>query len=246
MNFKYGDEASFFKILTNDSDDYLLLPPAFAEKYLEKDNNKRGTVILKNKSAVEWSVKYFKIKDKYYFMDGWVKFMRDNRLQICDLLVFSLLSPPPNSIFQVVVYAPNGCFKHPICSSDLPFKVTKEQRSRNKSLELVKSFKSDKPFYSVTMKLSYLRAWGLYVPITFLRRYLLSNDEISVNCVLEVSDGRKWGPIICTDYKTCGRLSGPNWKKFREDNQLGLGDVCVLELMNEMEKVLKVTIFGSC
>lgn len=85
-----------------------------------------------------------------------------------------------------------------------------------------------------------------YVPIRFLKRYLLSNNEMSVNCVLEVSDGRKWGPIKCRDYKTCGKLYGPNWKKFREDNQLGVGDVCVLELMNEMKKVLKVTIFGGC
>ncbi|CAI9276852.1 unnamed protein product [Lactuca saligna] len=243
MNFKYADEASFYKILSSDSEDNLTLPPAFAEKYLEKDNNKRGTVVLKTKSAVEWSVKYFKIKDEYYFMDGWVKFMKDNRLQMGDLLVFSLLSPPPNSIFQVVFYAPNGCVKHQICSSDVPYK---EQRSKKGSLESAKSFKSDKPFYSVTMKLSYLGEWGLYVPIRFLKRYLLSNDEMSVNCVLEVSDGRKWGPIKCRDYKTCGKLYGPNWKKFREDNQLGVGDVCVLELMNEMKKVLKVTIFGGC
>ena len=85
-----------------------------------------------------------------------------------------------------------------------------------------------------------------YVPEKFLRRNLLSNDEKIGTCVLEVSDGRKWGPVKCRDYKTCGKLYGCNWKKFRDDNQLGVGDVCVLELMNAKKKLLKVTINRAC
>ncbi|KAI3503137.1 hypothetical protein L1887_31573 [Cichorium endivia] len=242
MKFDDGDEASFFKILRYDSRDYLQLPSVFAIKYLEKGNNKKQKFYLKTKFAgKKWSVRYEKIKDEYYFKDGWLKFMKDNRLQTGDFLVFSLLSPPQNSIFQVIFYAPNGCFKQPINSS---VKV-KEQRTRNKALESAKSFISDNPFYSVTIKVSYLREWGLYVPKAFLRRYLLSDGEKFVNCVLEVSNGGKWGPIKCRDCETCGKLFGGNWKKFRDENHLDVGDVCVLELMNETNKVLKVTIFRA-
>ncbi|KAI3503143.1 hypothetical protein L1887_31579 [Cichorium endivia] len=102
--------------------DYLPLPSAFAKKYLEKGNNKKQTLVLEPKSAVKWSVKYFKIEDKYYFMDGWIKFIKDNRLQVGDFLVFRLLAASPKSIFQVIFYAPNGCLKHPVSSTgNFPF-----------------------------------------------------------------------------------------------------------------------------
>ncbi|GKB34933.1 DNA-binding pseudobarrel domain-containing protein [Tanacetum coccineum] len=51
MNFNKGDGASFFKILLRDSEDYFPLPTAFANKYLEKWNNKKQTIILKTKSV---------------------------------------------------------------------------------------------------------------------------------------------------------------------------------------------------
>ncbi|KAI3699635.1 hypothetical protein L2E82_44059 [Cichorium intybus] len=117
MNFNNRAGVSFLKKLPSDSVDYLPLPSAFAEKYLEKGNNKKQTLVLEPKSAVKWSVKYFKIEDKYYFMDGWIKFIKDNRLQVGDFLVFRLLAASPKSIFQVIFYAPNGCLKHPVTST---------------------------------------------------------------------------------------------------------------------------------
>ena len=80
------------------------------------------------------------------------------------------------------------------------------------------------------------------VPLDFMRRYL-KHDKDRVNCVLEMSNGENWGPIECRNYKTYGKLHGANLKKFRDDNHVGVGDVCVFELINEIENVLKVTIF---
>ncbi|KAI3503148.1 hypothetical protein L1887_31584 [Cichorium endivia] len=118
-----------------------------------------------------------------------------------------------------------------------------ELRSRKRAHEAAKSFKSDNPFYSVTVKASYFN-W-VYAPVPFMRRYLLNGDEKCVSCVLQVSDGEICGPVMCRDYNTYGKLCGDNWRKFYDENNLGAGDVCVFELINEMKKVLKVTIFRA-
>ncbi|GJW68449.1 DNA-binding pseudobarrel domain-containing protein [Tanacetum coccineum] len=110
MNFNKGDGASFFKILLRDSEDYFPLPTAFANKYLEKWNNKKQTIILKTKSGVNWRVKYtyLKSKDIYCFTNGWLNFMKENRLHNGDFLVFWLMSSVKPT-FRVFFFGPNGC-----------------------------------------------------------------------------------------------------------------------------------------
>ena len=73
----------------------------------------------------------------------------------------------------------------------------------------------------------------------------MSSNEECVNCVLEVANGRKQGRIKCRGYSKYGygRMYGDNLKKFRDENRLVVGDACVFELINEVEHVLKVTIF---
>ncbi|KAJ9563702.1 hypothetical protein OSB04_008862 [Centaurea solstitialis] len=106
MNSNNGNGVSFFKILLKDDVDYLPLPPNFAKKHLKNKN--QLTLVLKTKSSVKWKVKCVEIEDRYYFMDGWLKFAKDNGLKKGDFVVFWLNSP---SIFQVFLYAPNGCLK---------------------------------------------------------------------------------------------------------------------------------------
>ena len=92
------------------------LPAAFGKKYLEKCNSKKQRLRLKtsNQSGVKWSVKYSKINGRYYLRDGWLKFMKDNHLQMGDFLVFWRRT---KLTFNVFVYAPNGCLKQPTSSS---------------------------------------------------------------------------------------------------------------------------------
>nr|XP_043638700.1 B3 domain-containing protein REM17-like [Erigeron canadensis] len=119
MNFKKRDGASFFKILLNNSAQYIQLPSAFAKKYMENNNKKKQTnIALKTNSDLKWKVKYFNIKDEYFFIDGWLKFVKDNSLQNGDFLVFWLqFSSTSKTIYKVYRYAPNGCLKHPAASS---------------------------------------------------------------------------------------------------------------------------------
>ncbi|KAL4564609.1 hypothetical protein LXL04_028675 [Taraxacum kok-saghyz] len=135
MNFNNGDhKAPFFKILLNDSVDYLPVPTTFAKEFLEKGNNRKHTLVLKPKSAVKWRVKYLKNEDRYYFMDGWLNFIKDNRLQVGDFLVFWLLSASPKSTFQVFCYAPNGCLKHPVGSSGKSCSILRQFAAGRRSL----------------------------------------------------------------------------------------------------------------
>ncbi|KAI3813333.1 hypothetical protein L1987_18053 [Smallanthus sonchifolius] len=116
------------------------LPPAFGKKYMENRYIKKQTVVLKINSGVKWST--LKIKDKYYFMDGWLKFMKDNRLQMGVFLVFWLLSRSPNPIFQVFIYGLNGCLENPTSSdvagaSNGNVALVKEETSDDDSMENV-------------------------------------------------------------------------------------------------------------
>ena len=72
-----------------------------------------------------------------------------------------------------------------------------------------------------------------HVPKWFLQTYMSSNE--CVNCVLEVTDGRKWSPVKCRSYNNYryGRMYGDKLKTFCGENHLFVGDVCIFELMSE-------------
>lgn len=80
-----------------------------------------------------------------------------------------------------------------------------------------------------------------YVPVKFCRRYLTGYNK-RAKCVLETSHGGRWGEVDCMVFEYFGKLCGQNWKKFSDENRLGVGDVCEFELISAVEKVMKVTI----
>ena len=94
------------------------LPSVFAKKHLENGNSATQPIVLETISGDKWEVKYTKIKDEYYFVDGWFDFVKQNRLEKHDFVVFWLMSPPPNVMFQVFFYALNQCLKEPLTGSN--------------------------------------------------------------------------------------------------------------------------------
>ncbi|PWA91067.1 hypothetical protein CTI12_AA094090 [Artemisia annua] len=207
-------------------------------------------------------------------VERWSEFIKDNKVKVGDTCVFShvkgklfhvhvikkkkgsLISIKPRKTVKEIdqslsrddhVVAP-FTFQE-IKGKILRFMITEPKLeggkwSRNGAVEAAKSFKSDYPHYKITIKDSYNRTMNLHVPMWFLRRFMSSNEEC-VNCVLEMANGRKWGPIKCKAYNKYGygRMYGDNLKKFRDENRLVVGDACVFELINEVKHVLKVTIF---
>ena len=77
-----------------------------------------------------------------------------------------------------------------------------------------------------------------HIPRCFAQRYLNGVDGI---ITLQVSEGKKW-PVQCI-YGNGSLKFSKGWAEFVLDNNLNEGDVCVFELINTKEIVLKVTIF---
>ncbi|XWS62846.1 hypothetical protein CRYUN_Cryun06bG0045600 [Craigia yunnanensis] len=100
-------------------------------------------------------------------------------------------------------------------------------------------FKPDNPFCRIILRPSYVyKGIVLHIPRSFARRYLNGVDGI---ITLQVSEGKKW-PVQCI-YGNGSLKFSKGWAEFVLDNNLDEGDVCVFELINTKEIVLKVTIF---
>ncbi|KAK9064852.1 hypothetical protein SSX86_016234 [Deinandra increscens subsp. villosa] len=253
MKFKKGDEASFFKILLSDSE-YLPLPSAFAKKYLEKGNNKKQNIILQTKSCVEWRVKYMRIEDRYYFMGGWLRFMKENHLEVGDFLVFWPLSRDPNPVFRVLIYSPNGCFK--CATSDSGNTSDISAASKGKKSSSVESMSDDDDDESSEddkaagngKKSSSVESMGddessehvgrsltRVIWKTYRHRMPLSNGFVNATGInghnrlkLKNDKGKIWEAKV--SMQTCGKYCrvfiSQGWLKFLEDNKVKIGEMC--------------------
>ncbi|KAJ9564098.1 hypothetical protein OSB04_000064 [Centaurea solstitialis] len=166
---------------------------------------------------------------KLWFQKGWPEFAHHYRIRYGHLLVFKHLG---KSVFHVTIFDSTNF--DDIDQYD-EIEVDNMGLEKGEERSSAKSFKAEYPSYKIVIRPSYTRNWGLIVPLDFMRRYLTC-DKDHVTCVLEMSNGRKWGPIECRNYKTFGKLYGDNLKKFYDDNHVGVGDVCVFQLIDEIEK----------
>ncbi|GLT86316.1 hypothetical protein SLE2022_044610 [Rubroshorea leprosula] len=114
--------------------------------------------------------------------------------------------------------------------------VTAEEKER--AIHAAAMFNPENPFCRIILRPSYVyKGLLLHVPASFARACLNGTEYIT----LEVSEHKQWR-VRC--------LSGPRgtkftkgWPEFVWDNNLTAGDVCVFELINTKDIVLKVTIF---
>ncbi|XWS54857.1 hypothetical protein CRYUN_Cryun10bG0125600 [Craigia yunnanensis] len=114
--------------------------------------------------------------------------------------------------------------------------TTEEKQSAFRAAAM---FKPDNPFCRIILRPSYVyKGMLLHIPRFFARRYL---NGVDGTITLHVSEGKKW-PVRCIYGHDSSKFS-KGWAEFVLDNNLDEGDVCVFELINTMEIVLKVTIF---
>ncbi|XVF01177.1 hypothetical protein REPUB_Repub04eG0066000 [Reevesia pubescens] len=100
-------------------------------------------------------------------------------------------------------------------------------------------FKPDNPFCRIILRPSYVyKGILLHIPRCFAQRHL---NGVDGTITLQVSEGKKW-PVRCI-YGQGSLKFSKGWAEFVLDNNLDEGDICVFELINTKEIVLKVTIF---
>ncbi|GMJ06849.1 REPRODUCTIVE MERISTEM 39, REDUCED VERNALIZATION RESPONSE 1 [Hibiscus trionum] len=115
--------------------------------------------------------------------------------------------------------------------------VTTEERE--KAINTAKLFEPTNPFCRVVLRPSYLyRGCIMYLPSSFAKKYL---SGLSGFIKLQLPDGRQWS-VQCL-YRGGKAKFSRGWYEFISDNNLEEGDVCIFELLQSREFVLKVTIF---
>ncbi|XP_022740304.1 B3 domain-containing protein LOC_Os12g40080-like isoform X2 [Durio zibethinus] len=102
---------------------------------------------------------------------------------------------------------------------------------KTKALQRASSFKSQNPFFVVVMQPSYVCSGHvLAIPLNFSRNYLRKRVGVG-DVILCMKDGKTWW----TKYYREANKANPRarliegWRAFAEDNNLGVGDVCVFE-----------------
>ncbi|KAJ7950732.1 B3 domain-containing protein [Quillaja saponaria] len=113
--------------------------------------------------------------------------------------------------------------------------------SHSVALEAALLFKPENPFFIVTISLSISKRWTMRLPGDFLKEHF-EHQRQHKDLMLQVGD-RNW-PIKLLIYPKHGSgwLSA-GWSAFTKENNLQVGDVCVIELIKRDEVVLKVSIF---
>ncbi|KAK9074679.1 hypothetical protein SSX86_007277 [Deinandra increscens subsp. villosa] len=107
---------AFFKILLDASAPHLPLPPDFVTRHLENRIPKHP-MIRSVIGGFSWRIKIMKIGESCCFSGGWSSVVEDLQLGFGDFLIFRLVD---RSVFDMIVFSPNGCEK------DLPSQIDDE------------------------------------------------------------------------------------------------------------------------
>ncbi|CAL5369572.1 unnamed protein product [Camellia sinensis] len=108
------------------------------------------------------------------------------------------------------------------------------------ALEVASKFVSKFPFFKIAMKPAYITGGVMNIPSRFLKSYMEKDRE---SVILLVSD-QSWPVKVIRSRKSVCNFSG-GWRVFRRENTLKPGDVCIFELVDRNDFVLKVSIFRS-
>nr|KYP41675.1 B3 domain-containing transcription factor VRN1 [Cajanus cajan] len=119
-------------------------------------------------------------------------------------------------------YIHNGSFKRSI---------------RNFHEKVKTMFHSENEHFTCAIQKTYIERDLLILPMEFSKHYLHKDGA-----TLFIEDGRTWDVELKVNY--CGQLTfSIGWKKFSQDNELKVGDVCGFELHKYKGFSFKVTVF---
>ncbi|KAG5535740.1 hypothetical protein RHGRI_023488 [Rhododendron griersonianum] len=261
LNFSESS-PQFCKVYVPDLSSHRLGIPRDFVKHFTGDLRYKSTITTPEKRS--WHVELKEVDEHLYFQEGWQQFVHDNSLVFGDFLIFYYGG---NAQFYTKIYGKNGCRKKVsgptreidkeiTCPQDnqtverrkskrlaqgangdesaqkelcLTFSSAIQERTRKEASKFVSEF----PFFEVVMRPSYINTGLMNVPSSF-HRYMKDRH----GATLVVSD-RSWPvKLIKTRVKFCH-----GWSTFCRENTLKVDDVCVFELIEKNDVVLKVSIF---
>ncbi|XP_065871967.1 B3 domain-containing transcription factor VRN1-like [Euphorbia lathyris] len=239
-----AERPHFFKVILADSitQPKMRIPRKFAHIY---GDDLSSAVMLTVPGGVKWRVEIVKTEGEIWLQNGWREFAAYYSVVEDYFLLFEYVRS--NHEFSVIIFNKSGI------EIDYPLILLSNERKRsnldeqtlnqNDQIEGSQrekahepkakavhrasfSFQSENPSFRIVMQPSYVHT----IPSSFARKYLRKNGD----AILNVLDGRTWS-IKYFSYINCGseitRIKNSGWKKFAEDNGLGVGDVCIFELL---------------
>ncbi|KAK8993079.1 hypothetical protein V6N11_049135 [Hibiscus sabdariffa] len=248
------------------------IPKEFSRLYL-KD---RGNVVLCDSNGKTWATEYMSTigsNGRAYvkLCNGWDVFVGDKNIQVGDVCAFELINRKEIS-FEVFVFEGRKSYFHGSeAFTDIPRPAKSEtgtlsfthrqfqqplEASETASgstliaceaaLQKALAFTSENPYFVVVLRASYVYN-SLCIPHHFSRKHFESTAvDIDINLCLP--NGKSWP----AKYHQRSNIRSPNgricngWRAFVDDNNLQVGDVCVLEMTNHDTKIsFKVHIFQA-
>ncbi|XP_016651482.1 PREDICTED: B3 domain-containing transcription factor VRN1-like isoform X2 [Prunus mume] len=248
---------------------YLHLPSEFARRHLVKQRARN--IILKILDGRTWVVEFKYETSITRFQRGWLAFARDNNLKVGDVCVFVLIDCNER-LFEVFFYRTNNAEDCPLSPGHGGVAIDRVEKRRNpmikvetdcttnyengkykrlktggqvtqrplnsssRSLEAANRFTPKNPSFRATLGSTPLI---LHVPVTFARSFVKKRKQ-TVN--LQVRE-RSWPVNLIGHTKESGAKLCGGWREFVTENCLMEGDVCIFELIERNDIVLKVHIF---
>ncbi|KAL7224042.1 hypothetical protein ACSBR1_025487 [Camellia fascicularis] len=253
---------SFFKVLIGDFSNQLRIPPAFKKHF--GGSVPQNCIIWSCADERSWNVNIRKVDDdRLLFQQGWAAFVRDNSLEMGDFLLFRYEG---DSQFHVDMYGKNCCQKlattDPANQTDeLQEKMQKkssaarqrvirrsswsivaaEAKGRGRALEAAEKFMSTSnyPSFIRVMRPANLHNRYLNIAMSFVNTHI---KKSKTTLKFQISD--KLWPVNLTSNQRRALLCG-GFPAFAKEQSLQVGDVCVFELIDRDDHVLKVSIFRN-
>ncbi|XP_028072399.1 putative B3 domain-containing protein Os03g0621600 [Camellia sinensis] len=256
---------SFFKVLIGDFSNQLRIPPAFKKHF--GGSVPQNCIIWSCAEERSWNVNIRKVDDdRLLFHQGWAAFVRDNSLEMGDFLLFRYEG---DSQFHVDMYGKNCCQKlaaaDPANQTDvLREKIqkkssaarqriirrsswsivaaeAKQEKGRGRALEAAEKFMSTSnyPSFIRVMRPTNLHNRYLNIAMSFVNTYIKKSKTTLKFQILD-----KLWPVNLISNQRRALLCG-GFPAFAKEQSLQAGDVCVFELIDRDDHVLKVSIFRN-
>ncbi|KAK1383360.1 hypothetical protein POM88_021095 [Heracleum sosnowskyi] len=244
-----SEYPSFMKIMkaafVQRSGGYLHVPLDYSKEYM-KDYQGNVKIELSDRSNV-WTVKAVRrsCETRTILSSGWSDLSRENSLQVDDVCVFQLINTKDYTLKLTIFRRTSGeNQKRKKCPVKLKSSYSeftlKSKELSNKALEEANRFQSTSKYPSVVivMKRAYVKHAFLHVPFALQKEMCKKMD---VNEVKLQSLGEEWKVIMKNVSEQYRIYKG--WGTFVKKRSIEVGDVCVLELLNREDYVIRVSIF---